>query len=121
MIRATRDFVLCLALTASTVVLQPAWAEESFESAIGAEDLAQIRGGDEVTNSFNTTNTTNASQTTTATNQDNTIAAGGDVVAGNIAVNSGAFNDVHGMTNVVMNTAPQANVQGVMNMNLILH
>ena len=124
MIRATRDFMLagasvCLVLAASSFVLRPASAEESFESAIGVEDLTQIRGGAEVSNSFNEVNTSSSNQTTTATNQNNSI--GGDAVSGNVIVGAGAFTDVHGMTNVVMNTAPQANVQGVMTMNLVLH
>jgi hypothetical protein len=129
MIRATHNFIrhrsllgaasVCLVLAVSSFVLRPASAEESFGSAIGAEDLAEIRGGDEATNSFNDIANNTTTQTTTATNQNNSI--GGDAVSGNVIVSPGAFNDMHGMTNVVMNTAPQANVQGVMNMNLILH
>ena len=53
--------------------------------------------------------------------QNNSITAGGDVIAGAIQVDSGAFTDMHGMSNVVMNTAPMANVQGIMSLNLVLH
>lgn len=95
-------------------------AEEPFGDAIGVADLTTLRGGDN-TNSHNVTNTSTSAQETTATNQNNSITAGGDVIAGAIQVDSGAFTDMHGMSNVVMNTAPMANVQGIMSLNLVLH
>jgi hypothetical protein len=95
-------------------------AEEPFGAAIGVEDLTTLRGGDD-TNSHNVINTSTSAQETTATNQNNSITAGGDVIAGAIQVDSGAFTDMHGMSNVVMNTAPMANVQGIMSLNLVLH
>ena len=111
---------LVLAVTAGG---QPARAEESLGSPIAAEELTDIRGGDNdtTTNSHNTTLTAGSTQDTDATNENNSIDAGGDVVAGSFNVQSGAFTDNRGMTNVVVNTAPQSNVQGVMTLNLVLH
>jgi hypothetical protein len=107
-------------LTASQFQPRPAHAEETFGGAVAVEDLADIRGGDDTaTNSFNDTNTAASSQTTTATNQNNSI--GGDAPAGSVFVQAGAITGNHGMTNNVMNTAPQSNVQGIMSLNVILH
>jgi hypothetical protein len=99
---------------------RPAHAEETFGGAVAVDELANIRGGDDTaTNSFNETNTSASSQTTTATNQNNSI--GGDAPAGSVFVQSGAMTGNRGMTNNVMNTAPQSNVQGIMSLNVILH
>lgn len=107
------------ALAAGITGVRPALAEDGLGSPIAVEDLAEIRGGDDSTsNSHNTTTTAGSTQTTSATNEGNSI--GGDVVAGNFHVQSGALNDNHGMTNVVVNTAPQSNVQGIMTLNLVL-
>jgi hypothetical protein len=112
---------ITFALTAVLAGVHPALAEEGLGSPIAVEDLAEIRGGDDSTsNSHNTTNTAGSTQTTTATNENNTIDAGGDVVAGSFTIQSGALNDNRGMTNVVVNTAPQSNTQGIMTLNLVL-
>lgn len=95
-------------------------AEESFGGAVAVDELANIRGGDnDVSNSLNTTTTAASSQQTSATNENNSI--GGDAPAGHVFVQAGSLNDNRGMTNVVMNTAPQSNVQGIMSLNVILH
>lgn len=109
-------------LAAGFAGVSPALAEETLGSPIAAEDLAEIRGGDNdtTTNSHNTTLTAGSTQDTDANNSGNSIDAGGDVVAGNFHVQSGAFTDNRGMTNVVVNTAPQSNVQGIMTLNLVL-
>ena len=117
LIRITAAAAIAIAVAAT---IRDAAAEEPFGDAIGAEDLATLRGGDD-TNSHNVINTSTSAQETTATNQNNSITAGGDVIAGAIQVDSGAFTDMHGMSNVVMNTAPMANVQGIMSLNLVLH
>ncbi len=100
--------------------LRYAHAEEAFGGAIAVDELSNIRGGDDTaTNSFNTTNTAASSQETNATNENNSI--GGDASSGHVFIQSGALNDNRGMTNTVMNTAPQSNVQGIMSLNVILH
>lgn len=102
--------------------LQPrlAHAEETFGGAVAVDELTGIRGGDNTAvNSFNETDTAASSQTTSANNQNNSI--GGDAPAGSVFVQSGAMTGNHGMTNNVMNTAPQSNVQGIMSLNVILH
>jgi hypothetical protein len=120
-----RRAIICSAafiaiLGGSQFDVQSVRAEESFGGAIAADELANIRGGDnDVTNSLNTTTTAASSQTTNATNENNSI--GGDAPAGHVFVQAGSLNDNHGMTNVVMNTAPQSNVQGIMSLNVILH
>lgn len=119
-----RAFIFGVALIATSAgihfVPQGARAEESFGGAIAAQELSDIRGGDDTnTNSFNTTNTAASSQETNATNENNSI--GGDASAGSVFVQSGALNDNRGMTNTVINTAPQSNVQGIMSLNVILH
>jgi hypothetical protein len=107
-------------LTASQLQPRPAHADETFGGAVAVDELSNIRGGDDTaTNSFNTTETAASSQTTTATNENNSI--GGDAPAGSVFVQSGAMTGNHGMTNNVMNTAPQSNVQGIMSLNVILH
>lgn len=99
---------------------RPAHAEGTFGGAIAVDELTEIRGGDDsASNSFNETNTSASSQTTSATNENNSI--GGDAPAGSVFVQSGAMTGNRGMTNNVMNTAPQSNVQGIMSLNVILH
>jgi hypothetical protein len=135
MIKAVRDFTLhhateraalvagiMFVLAAGIAGVGPARAEDGLGAPIAVEDLAGIRGGDNDSNSnsHNTTNTAGSTQTTTATNEGNTIEAGGDVVAGSFTIQSGALNDNRGMTNVVVNTAPQSNAQGIMTLNLVL-
>lgn len=137
MIKAVRDFTLrhateraalvagaagiTLALAAGVAGVRPALAEDGLGAPIAVQDLAEIRGGDDSSsNSHNTTNTAGSTQTTTANNEGNTIDAGGDVVAGSFTIQSGALNDNRGMTNVVVNTAPQSNAQGIMTLNLVL-
>ena len=110
---------ITFALTAGIAGIRPALAEDGLGSPIAVEDLAQIRGGDDSTsNSHNTTTSAGSTQTTSATNEGNSI--GGDVVAGSFIIQSGALNDNRGMTNVVVNTAPQSNTQGIMTLNLVL-
>ena len=113
---------IAFALSAGGAGVRPALAEDSLGSPIAVEDLAGIRGGDNDSNSnsHNTTGTAGSTQTTTATNEGNTIEAGGDVVAGSFTIQSDALNDNRGMTNVVVNTAPQSNAQGIMTLNLVL-
>lgn len=96
-------------------------AEEAFGSAIADEELVDVRGGDNdtTTNSHNTILTSGSEQNTDANNQDNSI--GGNAGAGNFTLGSGALANNHGMTNVVVNTAPQSNAQGIMTLNLVLH
>lgn len=121
---ARRAFIfgaaLIAALAGSPLAPRSAQAEESFGGAIAVDELSNIRGGDDTaTNSFNTTTTAASSQTTSATNEGNSI--GGDAVAGHVFVQAGSLNNNRGMTNTVMNTAPQSNVQGIMSLNVILH
>jgi hypothetical protein len=118
---------LCIAsLLASSAIAQ---AEDSFGTSIAASDLNTIRGGAEpeeqaptgpaMSNSNNNISTSESNQETTATNQNNTI--GGDAPAGSINISAGSFQDIHGMNNVVMNSAPMSNVQGIMSLNVVLH
>lgn len=103
------------------VVPTSSFAEDSFGTAVPSQTLTKLRGGDaSTTDSNNNILTSNSTQNTTATNQNNSITAGGDVIAGNVNVSNDAFTDVHGMTNVVINTGPMANVQGIMSLNLTL-
>ena len=95
-----------------------AQAGDSFGSSVSVNELSVVRGG-EADNSNNTILTAASEQNTTATNQNNTI--GGSSTAGAINVSPGALSNASGMTNVVMNTAPMANVQGIMTLNVVLH
>ena len=103
----------------------PALADDSLGAPIAVEDLAEVRGGatgqDVHVNSHNTTNTATSTPTTTATNQDNEITVGGDMPSGNFIIHAGGISNNHGMTNIVSNTAPQSNVQGIMSMSVVLH
>jgi hypothetical protein len=91
-------------------------SSSAFGPAVDADDLTTYRAGD-----FDVFNTAVTQQTQTATNQGNTISAGGDVTAGAITVETGALTDLHGMSNVVINSAPQSNLQAQMNLQVILH
>jgi hypothetical protein len=97
-------------------------ADAGFGQPVAVGDLADHRGGEnDVTNSFNTTQTINSQQSQSAANEGNTIDThGGDVVAGSVTIDGNALSDMQGMSNIVINTAPQANVQGAMSLNLIL-
>ncbi|HWA50385.1 MAG TPA: hypothetical protein VG742_19100 [Dongiaceae bacterium] len=120
-----RQAILGAAALVAIVAVNPfqphsAQAEEAFGGAVAVDELANIRGGDNTaTDSFNETNTSASSQTTSATNENNSI--GGDAPAGSVFIQSGAMTGNRGMTNNVMNTAPQSNVQGIMSLNVILH
>jgi len=107
---AAAVFLLAVSATSS-------FAGESFGTAVTPQTLTTLRGGDD-TNSNNTVLSSTSTQATSATNQNNTI--GGDSVAGNANIDSGAFNNMQGMSNVVINTAPMANVQGIMSLNVTL-
>jgi hypothetical protein len=99
----------------------PTWAADSFGQAVAVGELAAQRGGESnPTDSFSTITTIDSKQTLTAENGDNSISAGGDVTSGTVTIAAGALSDLHGMTNVVINSAPQSNVQGAMTLNLIL-
>jgi len=97
-------------------------ADTGFGQPVAVNDLADQRGGEnDVSNSFNTTQTINSEQSQSAANDHNTIDThGGDVVAGSVTIDGNALSDMQGMSNIVINTAPQANVQGAMSLNLIL-
>ena len=96
-------------------------AIESFGDPVATTALADQRGGDDgPTDSFNTTTTITSQQDLTAENSGNTITAGGDVTSGSVTIASDALSNLNGMTNVVINSAPQSNVQGGMTLNLIL-
>jgi hypothetical protein len=112
------EAALCVCFLAGA----PVRADSGFGPPVAAADLAAQRGGEnDVTDSFNTTLTIDSQQSQSATNDHNSIDThGGDVVAGSVTIDDNAFSDMHGMSNVVINTAPQANVQGAMSLNLIL-
>lgn len=114
MLRSVAAVVLLMVVPATAC-----FAGESFGTAVPSQALTTLRGGDD-TNSNNTTLSSTSTQGTTATNQNNSITAGGDVVAGNASISNDAFNNMQGMTNVVVNTAPMANVQGIMSLNVTL-
>ena len=77
-------------LVGSQFEMRFAQAEDSFGGAIGVDELAKIRGGDnDITNSLNEITTASSSQQTTATNENNTI--GGDAPAGHVFVQPGSF------------------------------
>jgi hypothetical protein len=95
-----------------------AQAGDTFGSSVPVTQLSGIRGGDD-TNSNNVTQTASSTQTITATNGGNTVT--GNLSSGDINVNPNAMAGASGMTNVVMNTGPAANVQGIMSLNVVLH
>lgn len=101
-------------ITASSM----AQAGDAFGSSVPLTQLSGIRGGDN-TNSNNVTQTASSTQTITATNGGNTVT--GDLSSGAINVNPNAVAGASGMTNMVMNTGPAANVQGIMSLNVVLH
>ncbi len=85
LVRVAAAVGIAIAIAAT---IRDAAAEEPFGDAIGVADLATLRGGDD-TNSHNVINTSTSTQETTATNQNNSITAGGDVIAGAIQVDFG--------------------------------
>jgi hypothetical protein len=96
-------------------------APDSFDQPVASSDLRTQRGGENDTvNSFNTTTTLDTQQSLTAVNSGNSISAGGDVTSGPVTIAADAMSNLNGMTNVVINSAPQSNVQGGMTLNLIL-
>jgi hypothetical protein len=120
-----RSAFLAAALGAASLGMQARAADpsmaDSFGQPVAATTLAGQRGGDDgPTDSFNTTTTINSQQDLSAENSGNTITAGGDVTSGSVTIASDALSNLNGMTNVVINSAPQSNVQGGMTLNLIL-
>lgn len=111
---------ISLAVAGGSLAPRQAYAEDAFGSAIDTDELAVIRGGDNdtTTNSHNNTAVAGSEQNATANNDHNSIA--GDSTAGNFTVGAGAIANNRGMTNVVVNTAPQSNTQGIMTLNLVL-
>jgi hypothetical protein len=96
-------------------------APDSFGQPVASNELGTQRGGENDTiDSFNTTTTLDSQQSLTAVNSGNSITAGGDVTSGSVTIASDAMSNLNGMTNVVINSAPQSNVQGGMTLNLIL-
>jgi hypothetical protein len=96
-------------------------APDSFGQPVASTELGTQRGGEnDVVNSFNTTTTLDSQQSLTAVNSGNSISAEGDVTSGSVTIASDAMSNLNGMTNVVINSAPQSNVQGGMTLNLIL-
>jgi hypothetical protein len=117
--RDSRSVAILLSIVGllATTPIAPSFAGETFGSAVSSHTLTTLRGGDD-TNSNNTTLSSTSTQATSATNQNNSI--GGDSVAGDANIASGAFDNMQGMSNVVINTAPMANVQGIMSLNVTL-
>lgn len=94
---------------------------ELFSGPLGSPELAAQRGGESSpVDSFNTNLNIDSQQTVSATNDGNTINAGGNVSSGDITIQADALSNMSGMSNVVINSAPQSNVQGAMTLNLIL-
>jgi len=120
--RAAHAQPVVISILALFVAMPSCYADDLFGEAVPLQTLAMTRGGDnDTSDSNNVVLTSGSTQNIAATNQNNTITAGGDVVAGNVTISNDAFTDMHGMTNVVVNTAPMANVQGIMSLNLVLH
>lgn len=114
--------LLALALLAgrTSLAADPS-APDSFDQPVASDELGAQRGGEnDTTDSFNTTATLDSQQSLTATNSGNSISAGGDVTSGSVTIAADALSNTSGMTNVVINSAPQSNVQGGMTLNLIL-
>jgi hypothetical protein len=104
----------------TTLAADPS-APDSFGQPVASDELGVQRGGkNDTTNSFNTTATLHSQQSLTAVNSGNSISAGGDVTSGSVTIAADALSNTTGMTNVVINSAPQSNVQGGMTLNLIL-
>jgi hypothetical protein len=104
----------------TTLAADPS-APDSFGQPVASDELGVQRGGkNDTTNSFNTTATLDSQQSLTAVNSGNSISAGGDVTSGSVTIAADALSNTSGMTNVVINSAPQSNVQGGMTLNLIL-
>src|SRR5262245_25272855 len=121
--------VILLTAGLSALVLSANWtavaadqaAPDSFGQPVATSELGTQRGGEnETTDSFNTTATLDSQQSLTAVNTGNSISAGGDVTSGSVTIAADALSNTSGMTNVVINSAPQSNVQGGMTLNLIL-
>jgi hypothetical protein len=82
---------------------------------LSPSDLAGTSGGANTVNIGALTN-----QDLTATNGDNGITAGGSVNNGNVNLGSNAFGGFNGIGNFVMNTGNQNNVQGSLNVTIIM-
>jgi len=117
-------FLLAATIAAMSLSLRARAADpaaDSFDQPVATAALADQRGGEDTpTDSFNTITTINSQQDLSAENSGNTINAGGDVTSGTITIDPNAMSNLNGMTNVVINSAPQSNVQGGMTLNLIL-
>ena len=111
---------LTAAIVFAFVAMPSCYADDLFGQAVPSQTLSASRGGDGTsTDSNNTALTSQSTQNISATNGGNS--AGGDVVAGSATISSNSFTDMQGMTNVVVNTGPMANVQGIMSLNVVLH
>jgi hypothetical protein len=111
---------LVMLASRTTLAADPS-APDSFGQPVASSELGAQRGGENDTiYSFNTTATLDSQQSLTAVNSGNSISAGGDVTSGSVTIAADAMSNTSGMTNVVINSAPQSNVQGGMTLNLIL-
>lgn len=78
-------------------------------------DLGGMTGGSSII-----ANIAMTEQTLSATNTGNTMTVGGSLTNGPVSVDSGAFAGFSGVGNFLMNTGNQNNVQGTLNVNIVL-
>lgn len=95
--------------------------DAATDSIFGA--IAPLTGGDlgGATGGSNIiANIAMTEQTLSATNTGNTMTVGGSLTNGPVSVDSGAFAGFNGVGNFLMNTGNQNNVQGTLNVNIVL-
>lgn len=95
-----------------------------FEVAapLGIAELGGERGGQlQVAGNNNLTMQANSTQDMKAVTKENQVNAGGDLqmTAGMLTIGGEGMGQIHGMTNIVANSAPQASVQGVMALTIV--
>ncbi|MGE3303037.1 MAG: hypothetical protein AB7M12_07960 [Hyphomonadaceae bacterium] len=83
------------------------------DEVIGAEDLANLSGGDGVSLEVLT------AQTLSAVNSGNTI-NGETISSGQVNLGENAFNGFNGIGNFIVNTGHNNNLQSTLNVNIVL-
>jgi hypothetical protein len=87
-------------------------------AALTSSDLKDASGGKNTTTNVLIGAVTD--QSLAASNTGNTMTVGGDITNGSVSINPNAFSGFNGVGNFVMNTGNQNNVQGALNITIVL-
>lgn len=116
---AGASLAILLAASAQAGESRDTFAQDSYSQAVNPQELTGLRAGDlSVQGNANLTQFAQSDQTATGTSESNSI-TGTSIPAGNISLNGEAMSNVRGINNVVINTAAQAVVQGLVSLTVI--